>query len=315
MLSILSVILPIFALIFAGFLARRLDAIGPTAVSEINRFVVYLALPALLFDAMAHASWEELNQPGFVAAFGLGCGVVFYATVVVRLLGKKQLADASLDGLNASYANTSYIGLPLCLLVFGRESLVPVTIAAIITVCVLFASAIVLIEIDLSAERRPGRLLGKVGRSLVRNPLIIAPVLGTLYGATGLGLPQSADTFLKLLGGAASPCALVVLGLFLAERRGIEPIERWTAGMLTAGKLIVHPAVTWVLATSVFSMPPKLATITVLLAGLPTGTGSFMLAEIYGRRAVVTSYTVLLSTIGALFTLSLYLYATGFAPR
>jgi predicted permease len=315
MLSILSVILPIFALILAGFLARRLDAIGPAAVSEINRFVVYLALPALLFDAMAHASWDELNQPGFIAAFGLGCGLVFYATVGVRLLGQKQLADASLDGLNASYCNTSYIGLPLCLLVFGRESLVPVTIAAIITVCVLFASAIVLIEIDVSAERRPGRLLRKVGGSLVRNPLLVAPVLGTLYGATGLGVPQSADTFLKLLGGAASPCALVVLGLFLAERREIEPIERRTAALLTAAKLIVHPAVTWVLATSVFSMPPKLATITVLLAGLPTGTGSFMLAEFYGRRAVVTSYTVLLSTIGALVTLSLYLYATGYVAN
>ncbi len=62
-------------------------------------------------------------------------------------------------------------------------------------------------------------------------------------------------------------------------------------------------------------MPPKLATITVLLAGLPTGTGSFMLAELYGRRAVVTSYTVLLSTIGALVTLSLYLYATGYVTN
>lgn len=313
MLSILSVILPIFALILAGFLARRLGAIGATAVSEINRFVVYLALPALLFDAMANAGWSELYQPGFIAAFGLGCGIVFYATVALRMAAGNRLAVASLDGLNSSYANTSYIGLPLCLIVFGPESIVPVTIAAIITVCVLFASAIVLIEADVQAERRPLNLLRKVGLSLLRNPLLVAPVLGGLYGATGLGVPQSAETFLKLLGGAAAPCALVVLGLFLAETRDSAPPDRGIAAALTAGKLVVHPAVTWVLAYMVFSMPAKHAAMAVLLAGLPTGTGSFMLAELYGLRGVVTSYTILMSTVGAVLTLSLYLYFTGIA--
>lgn len=311
MLSILSIILPVFALILAGFLARRLEAIGAGAVSEINRFVVYLALPALLFDVMAHASGSDLYQPGFIAAFGLACGAVFYATVALRLVAAGKLAEASLDGLNAAYANTAYVGFPLCLILFGRESLVPVTIASIITVCVLFASAIVLIEADIVTGARPASMAKKVTFSLMRNPLLVAPAAGALYGASGLGIPQSADTFLKMLGGAASPCALVVLGLFLAEARIVSAGEKRIAALLTAGKLIVHPALTGVLAYKVFAVPPKLATIAVLLAALPTGTGPFMLAQFYGRRAVVTSYTILLSTIGAVVTVSLYLYFAG----
>jgi predicted permease len=311
MLSILSVILPIFALILAGFLARRFGAIGSAAVSEINRFVVYLALPALLFDVMAHAGANDLYQPGFIAAFGLACGAVFYGTVALRLLGRGTLAEASLDGLNAAYANTAYVGFPLCLIVLGRESLIAVTIASIITVCVLFASAIILIETDVLAERRPGRMLRKVGGSLARNPLLVAPALGALYGTTGLGVPKSASIFLEMLGGAASPCALVVLGLFLAETRQVSAEEKRVAALLTAAKLIVHPAVTWVLAYKVFAVPPMFAATAVLLAALPTGTGPFMLAALYGRRAVVTSYTILLSTIGALLTVSLYLYFSG----
>jgi predicted permease len=311
MLSIFSVILPIFALVLTGYLSRRMDAIGPTAVSEINRFVAYLALPALLFDVMAHASWSELYQPAFIAAFGLGCGIVFYATVALRLVTGSPLADASIESLNASYANSAYMGFPLCLIVFGRDSLVPVTIASIITVCVLFASAIVLIETGLQTGQRLHHVIGKVTRAVLRNPLIVAPALGTLYAATGLALPQSAETFLKLLGAAASPCALVVLGLFLAEPRVVAPADRRTSAMLTLAKLILQPAVTWVLAFKVFTMPPVLGTMAVLIAALPTGTGPFMLAELYRRPAIVTASTILFSTIGSILTLALFLAIAG----
>ena len=124
-------------------------------------------------------------------------------------------------------------------------------------------------------------------------------------------MPESADRFLKLLGGAASPCALVVLGLFLAERREISAADRGTSGLLTLAKLFLQPLLTWVLAYWVFAVPPALAAIAVVLAALPTGTGPFMLAEFYGRRAVVTSGTILLSTTGSILTLTLYLALAG----
>jgi hypothetical protein len=310
MLSILSIVAPIFALVAAGYAARKIGVMGQPAVAELNRFVVYLALPALLFDVMAHASWSDLAQPGFIAAFGLACGFVFYATVGGSLLAGRPLASASIEGLLGAYANTAYIGFPVLMMVYGRDSLVPVTIASILTVCVLFASAIVLIEIGSQSERRPFRLARKVAASLVRNPLLIAPVLGIAYGATGLGLPAAADTFLKLLGGAASPLALVVIGLFLAEPRPIAAADARASLAFAAVKLFVHPALTWGLATA-FSVPPRLTAMAVLLAALPTGTGPFMLAEYYRLPAVVTSAVILMSTLGALVTLPLLMFATG----
>ncbi len=310
MLSILSIILPVFALMASGFAARRLGFIGAAAVSELNRVVVYLALPALLFDIMAHASWADLVQPQFTAAFGLACGAVFYGTVICSLLAGRRLASASIDGLLASYANTAYIGFPVLLMLFGKDSLVPVTIASILTVCVLFASAIVLAEVGEHTERRPLRLAGKVVLSLARNPLVIAPVLGVAYGATGLGFPLAVDTFLKLLGGAASPLALVVIGLFLAEPRPIETSDTRAAIALAAVKLFVHPALTWGLAAAL-SVPPRLTAMAVLLAAMPTGTGPFMLAEFYRLPAVVTSAVILISTLGALITLPVVMLILG----
>ena len=164
MLSILSLVIPVFALIGSGYLARRTGVIGPAAVSELNKVVVYLALPALLFDVMAHAKPSELAQPGFIVAYGVASGVVFYGTLGVSLLAGRSLGTASLDGLIGSYANTAYMGFPVLLMLFGTESLVPVTLASILTVCVLFASSIVLIEVASHREIRPWRGALKVVR-------------------------------------------------------------------------------------------------------------------------------------------------------
>ena len=63
MSSVLNVLLPIFALILVGYLCRRTNRLGPTAASEINRMVVWLCLPALLFTATARAtSWKRFPR-------------------------------------------------------------------------------------------------------------------------------------------------------------------------------------------------------------------------------------------------------------
>jgi malonate transporter len=306
MLTTLLVVLPIFALILVGYFCRKIGVLGSNATTELNRFVVYLALPALLFDVMAHTTWAAFYQPGFILAFGLGSLIVFAFTVWLRLHRPRHLADASIDGLNASYPNVGFIGFPLCLIVFGKESLAPTAIAAIITVCVVFALAIVLIEIGLQTEGRRSRLVLKVAGSLIKNPLLVAPALGALVAACGIVLPDSAETFFKLLGNAASPCALVALGLFLAEKRPVTKGDTAGSLLLVTLKLVPQPAITWGLA-ALLGLSPLLTHIAVVLAALPTGTGPFMLAEFYGREASVTAKTILISTIASLVTVTGYL--------
>jgi predicted permease len=307
MFATLTVVLPIFALIMAGYACRKLGVLGPNATTELNRFVVCLALPALLFDIMAHTTWAAFYQPGFIATFAVSSGLIFALTVMARLRQARPLADSSIDGLNAGYANTGFIGFPLCLIVFGKDSLAPTAIATILTACILFAVAIVLIEIDLQGEARPARLALKVGTSLIKNPLLVAPVLGSVVAAVGIALPDSVETFFRLLGDAASPCALVTLGLFLARDNPAAVRQSGAALLFVALKLLAQPAIAWALAALVFGLPPVLTHVAVLLAALPTGAGPFMLAEFYGREAAVTARAILISTIGSLLTVSIYL--------
>ncbi len=314
MLSTLPVVLPIFALVFAGWLARRIGVLGAAATTELNRFVVFLALPALLFDVTAHAHWAALWKPGYIGAFGLSSLAVFVFTVLVRCGTGRPLADAALDGLNAGYANVGFMGFPLALVALGPEALAPTTVAVILTVCAVFAVAIVLIETGLRqtdpADGPGGRRMPiwlAVSRSLVRNPLLVAPALGALVPSLGLAVPAPVETFLKLLGGAASPCALVALGLFLAQRRRSRGGQGRVAALLVGLKLAAHPLLAYGLGRYVFDLPPLLLHTAVLMAALPTGTGPFMLAEFYRREADLTATVVLVSTVLAVVTVSGYL--------
>jgi malonate transporter and related proteins len=302
---ILSVVLPIFALILAGFLCRKRGILGPNASSELNRYVIYLALPALLFDVTAHSDWHTLLQPAFIGAYGLGTMASFGVAFALRRWQKRPWVDTSIDSLSASYANTGFIGIPLCTLALGPGSLQPAIISTILTVCVLFGCTIVLIEVGLHSETRIWPILRKVSVSLLRNPLLAAPMFGAAFAASGLHVPGAAQQFLKLLGASASPCALVGLGLFLASGH----VRRETATMLAlvAAKLVLQPLLTGWLAFRVFAMPPLWAASAVLLAALPTGTGPFMLTEYYRRDGAMISNVILVSTVISLVTVSLCL--------
>ncbi|WP_454883111.1 AEC family transporter [Sphingomonas oryzagri] len=178
---------------------------------------------------------------------------------------------------------------------YGSEALALTTIATILTVCIFFAVAIVLIEIGLQSERRRAHIAKKVSRSLASNPLVIAPILGASLSASGLVPPAPVESFLKLLGGAASPCALVALGLFLAEKREKIRGQAKPVTLLVFLKLFAQPLATRMVATlhGLSSLQTRTA---VLLSMLPTGTFPFMLAEFYRREADMTRQVVLAST-------------------
>jgi len=293
---IVNAVFPLFALILIGFVSGRKKLLGPGAVDSLNKFVVYMALPALLFQAMAQITWDEINQPGYIATTVLAIAAVFGVSYLLDRKRRGRLADASIEGLAASYSNSGFMGIPLCLMIFGDASLPPVIIATLLTACGLFAFSIVLIEIDLQGTRSLARTVRKVLLSVLRNPLVVAPLAGLVFPLLHLRPPGPMEQFVGLLADSASPCALVTIGLFLAQ--SAPAAGRGVAVWRIVGlKMVLQPAVTAALAYWVFSMPPMWAESAVLLSALPIGTGPFMLAKLYDREAAVTSRAILISTV------------------
>ncbi|WP_237478761.1 AEC family transporter [Lichenibacterium dinghuense] len=299
--AVIDAVLPVFALIGVGALAGARGLLGPSVTDALNLFVVWLALPALLLVATARMSFADVDHPGFLLACGAGIAVTFLLSMLLDRRPGKRLADRAIEGLDAAYANTGFLGIPLGLGLFGQGLLPALVISTLLTGSVLFGFAIVLIEFDLASSPSLGRTLLKVGRSLARNPLVVSPILGGLWAATGLPLPGPADRFLTLLGAAAGPCALVTIGLFLQQQR--ERADPREVGRLVALKLVVQPLVTLGFAW-LAPMPKPWFDAALLLAALPTGTGPFMLAKLYGREAAATSRAILFSTVLSVATVS-----------
>ncbi|MCA6064212.1 AEC family transporter [Thalassolituus marinus] len=301
MAYILSTLAPIFGLILLGFTLRRTQRLGEHAASELNRLVVWLCLPALLFTSTATAPLHSIWHPGFVMAFTLATLSVYGLTLVWRLAQGLPLSSASLDALGASYANTGYVGIPLCLFVLGDDGLAPALVSTLIVVSLLFAIAVVAVEVSLHRHQGVFKALAKVLLALSKNPLVVSPLIGIGWNLAGFGVHDVAGSLLKLLGDATVPCALISLGAFLAQKQASRASS---ANSLVLIKLIVHPALTWLLAFYVFELPTLWASAAVLLSALPTGTGPYMLAEFYKHEASVVSRTILLSTVGSVLTLA-----------
>ncbi len=298
---ILNTLTPIFGLILLGFILRKTHRLGESAASELNRLVVWLCLPALLFNLTAKAQLADIWHSGFVLTFTLATLATFVITLLWRSRRGAPLSAASLEALGASYANTGYVGIPLCLFVLGDNGLAPALIATLVVVSLLFAIAVICVEVSLQKGRGIGQAMLKVGIALLKNPLVISPLIGIAWNLLNLDVPAVAGALLTLLGDATVPCALISLGAFLAHK---QPGNTRCAGTLVGIKLIAHPLLTWLLATYVFALPPLWASAAVLLSALPTGTGPYMLAEFYQQDAAVVSRTILLTPRGSVLTLS-----------
>ena len=304
MIYVFNVLFPVFALILLGYLSGKSGKLGTNASIELNRFVIWLALPAQLFNFAANSGWETLWQPGFIAAFLISALIVFVLVLIFYWYQGRDLAAASFAGLSASYSNTGYMGIPLCLLALGQDGLAPAIIATFL-VFILFALATILIEIDMLSHKKSHEIVWSVLKSLASNPLLVSPVLGLAWSASGWVIYDPLAQVISFLAAAATPCALVSIGLFLIRKDENASSKVWG---ISFGKLIIQPIIAWLIAGPLLGLPTLWVNAAVILAAMPTGTGPYMLAQYYMADGRVISRVVLVTTVGSLLTLSLFLW-------
>ncbi len=304
---ILDVVLPVFGLILAGFLAGKFKVLGQGSTEALNSFVYYFALPPLLFIGMARVPVAQVFNLPFLIAFMGGIVLTAGITVLIaRVVFPGRPSETAFAGFLGSYSNSGYMGIPLFMTAYGPEGMLPVIIASVINSAVMVGAIVAAIEAELKGAAGARAAIVHAGRALVTNPLVIAPLLGLLWSALSIPLPKPVTTFCDLLGAAAGPGALFAIGLFLASQSlgnlvgGRKAAE---VGFLIVIKLLVYPAITWVLATAV-GLEGYWFAATVVLAALPAGAVSFVVASNYGIYVARTSATILASTVLSVVTLS-----------
>ena len=297
---VFGAVLPVFGLVACGYLAGRFHIVTQASSQALNQFVYAFALPAMLFVAVYRGSLEEILSGAFLLAVVLATVLTALAGFVLSALGGAKPAQSTMRALNASFANTGYLGIPLVTVAYGERAALPAALATVATNFVSFALAIVCLELFVNPHR------GGVRRALkgvIMSPLIWPIFLAILLVGLQVKIPLPAERFATLLAAAAGPCALFAIGLFVSQlsmRAGAA--ASWQTTLL---KLVLHPLLMAALVFWLLPVDALWAKIAVVCASLPLGATAFVLAQRYKLLEAETSTGAVVSTAASLLTVSL----------
>lgn len=303
MLSILSITGPIYLAVLLGYACTRLGLFAKADMRLFGKFVINLALPALLFNALSSRSVGEILNPGYMAAYALaGLLMIGVGLVVARVLARQPLHYASMFAMGMSCPNSGFVGYPVVLLTLGG-SVAGVGLALNMMVENLLLIPLLLALADLEGSRGgAGQVVLRTLKGLVRNPMIIAIVAGLLASLLGWTPPLPLARTVNLFAQASGALSLFVIGGSLAGQslRGMGPAVL----QITLGKLVLHPLLMFaVLGWLVPVADPQLRTAVLLTTAMPIMGIYTILSQRHGHEGI-SAAALLATTAASFFTLS-----------
>ena len=316
MLDILFVTFPFFALVLAGFVAAHRGWLPLPAIGGMNVFVLFFALPALLYRFGSTTPIADLLDAS-VAGVYLLCALVMVAFCIALTLNERiRWNDASLGALVAAFPNTGFMGVPLIAALLGPSAAGPVIVLIVVDMVVTSSLCIALSQLGSSdgQSQSGGRAMlvaaRKALRGVVGNPMPWAILLGALASAVQFTLPGPVEKTVWLLADAASPVALFTIGAVLARSQiqANHPMPLADYVPVALMKLLLHPVLVGLVGMAAIQLGVPLSsfslTVMVLVAALPSASNVSLLAERLGADNGRIARIILVTTVLAFFTFS-----------
>jgi predicted permease len=315
MSDVFGLVLPFFGLIFVGFVVARIVRQPIEALGWMNIFVIYVALPALFFQLLSKTPIEKLTEWTFMFGSVFSTFIIFMVMFLSSLaFSRGEIAESTIRGLSAAYGNIGYMGPGLAILALGDQAAVPVALIFCFENIMHFTIAPMMMALAGSDREPPLQLAAGVVKKIALHPFIIATAFGVAAAAFGFQAPVALDRLLDYLAKAAAPCALFAMGVTLALR----PLKRVPRelGAIALLKLVLHPALCYVMLSLVGNFSATWVFAAVLLASLPTATNVFVIAQQYHVWVERASASILLTTILSVGTVTalLYFITSGMLP-
>jgi malonate transporter len=317
MLQILTVTFPFFALVLCGFVAARRGMLPLAAIPGLNGFVLFFALPCMLYRFGASTPIAQLLDPS-VALTYLLCALVMVAFVVaVTLHGRIGWNDAAFGALVGAFPNTGFMGVPLLVALLGAKAAGPAIVTILVDMVITSSLCIALSRLGentatggVSAAQAAKNAL----KGVAANPMPWSILLGALVSALQIEFPQPMVATVGLLADAASPVALFTIGAVLARSQILAKEDEshevhWQEYVPVALiKLFLHPLLVLLVGVSAIGLGVPIdkfaLTVLVLLAALPSASNVSLLAERFGADNGRIARIILVSTAAAFFTFS-----------
>jgi predicted permease len=321
MQAILEVTVPFFALVLAGWLAARQRVLPESAIPGLNAFVLYFALPCLLFRFGMNTPVFELLNPAMLGVYLLAALIIVGFTIAVTWSARMQLKDAAFGALVAAFPNTGFMGVPLLVALLGPAAAGPVISTVLADLFITSSLCIALAQAGSGGAAGGTRAaVGRALRGALSNPLPWSIAAGAAFSVFDLKLSGPPDVVVRMLADAASPVALFTIGAVLWRAGQHAHTRTPVADYLPVAliKLFVHPLLVFLLAAAARSLGAPLSVFQVMVltlaAALPSASNVSLLAERYGADNGRVARIILASTVLAFASFSTLAWLFGVRP-
>lgn len=318
MLDILAVTSPIYITILIGLLSTHYGWFDKANMRQLGAFVIKLALPALLFRAVAQRQIGEILNLSYLTAYAGGSLLLAaLAYFSCRRLGRMDRSRSAVYAMGMTMSNSGFIGYPILLLTFAPVAGVALALNVIIENALMLPLLLALADRGAAEEGASWqKLLLPVLARLVRNPIVIGTAAGLAVSLLGIHLPAPVDRTIGLFANASSALSLFVIGGTLSGL-DFRPLARRATPVVLC-KLIGHPSavLAMTLALPVLGLPPLEPTLlmaALVLAAVPMASIYPILAQAYGLEEFAATAMVLAVTL-SFFTLSALLAVLQHLP-
>lgn len=277
--------------IFVGYLAGRYELAGRDASQVLSRTAFFITNPALLFTILATADLQAVFSAYAPVALLASVASALLYVLLSRLWFRRRAAETAVGAMTGSFVNANNIGIPIAVYALGDAT----PVAPVLLVQLLILVPFYLAFLDISSGGKAS--FARIASQPVRNPMIIASILGVLVALTGLDIPEPVYEPLVLLGGAAVPLVLLAFGMSLRGSRPLgAPGVRTEVIVATLIKTAFMPVITYVLARFAFGLEDELLFGAVVMSALPTAQNTFLFASRYNRGVPIARDVVVLTS-------------------
>jgi malonate transporter len=314
-IKIFTVTFPFFALVLAGYLAARRRYLPLEAIPGLNGFVLFFALPCMLYRFGAMTPVAQLLDLS-VALTWLLCGLTVVGLTVAFSLNRRiGWNDAAFGALVAAFPNSGFMGVPLLVALLGTQAAGPTILSMAIDMLVITSLCIALSRLGGADQHGAAKALRSALKGVLSNPMPWAILLGALASVLAFELPAPLAKVVGMLADAASPVALFTIGAVLARSQMLAASGHAAAPLLrdylpvALVKLFLHPLLLLLVGAALIQLGLPLErfalTVLVLVAALPSASNVSLLAERFGADNGRVARIILLSTAAAFVTFSL----------
>ncbi len=300
LVSMAQVQQPIIALILLGFVLRQRRLLADAFWLPCETLNYYYMFPVLMFSQVARANLTQFPiRPIAIAILGaVGAGALL---LYGWRLWSRQPGAVFSSVIQGSLRPNTYVGVAAAAAMYGSVGLTLTSISIAVAIPLLnVASVVILMRYGSGGAPTPGQVLNAV----LKNPVIMAVLLGALFNLGGLTLPATLSSLLSILGAASLPLGLLAVGAGLdmqAARAARGPVLQ-----SSFIKLLLVPLLTLWIGVSLGIHGPALTTI-VLFNSLPCTPSAYIMAKLLGGDHRLSAGIITVQTALAAITMPLVL--------